>query len=475
MAGIENSIVFSNGERLEESTPADITVMQATSTDISRINYTGDPEGAVSANPSSLCHDPVSGILYLKYSGTGNTGWSPISSSNTDLHTARFIVASSTLGTGANYTTIAAAITAAVATGINSTIFIQPGTYTEDFTLPVGINLCAFDCDALTPNVIISGTITCTDAGARSIAGIRLQTNSAPFLTVSGSAATIVHLTGCFLNASNNTGISYTSSSASSIVRILKCQCDVTTTGITLFSASSTGTLLIRLSNIMNSGQTVTNSTRSAGILSITNSTSNVPITTSGTAALGIQNSTISTDFGAGTTCITVNGSGTNNSQDSVFQSGTAISISVGNNLNITNCSISTTNATAAIAGAGTVSYAALGFLSTGSNITATTQVPLVISNDAVKVVSASGASYTTVPQDQLILVDGAVTATIVPLASPTTGQKHIIKDNAGTAAANNITITPSGKNIDGAASSVININYGSVTIIYNGTQWNIV
>jgi hypothetical protein len=72
-------------------------------------------------------------------------------------------------------------------------------------------------------------------------------------------------------------------------------------------------------------------------------------------------------------------------------------------------------------------------------------------------------------------LVVGAVTATIVPLASPTTGQKHIIKDSAGTAAANNITITPSGKNVDGAASTVININYGSVTIIYSGSEWLIV
>jgi len=47
------------------------------------------------------------------------------------------------------------------------------------------------------------------------------------------------------------------------------------------------------------------------------------------------------------------------------------------------------------------------------------------------------------------------------------------IKDNAGTASIYNITITPSGKNIDGSASLVLNTNYGSVDIVYNGTQWN--
>jgi hypothetical protein len=60
-------------------------------------------------------------------------------------------------------------------------------------------------------------------------------------------------------------------------------------------------------------------------------------------------------------------------------------------------------------------------------------------------------------------------------MASPITGQTYRIKDNVGSAASNNITITPSGKNIDGVASKTININYGSMDIIYNGTEWSIV
>lgn len=75
MAGIQNTILFSQGEKLETSSAADITQMQTNPTDVGRINHSGNPQGVVSANPSSFCHDPVSGNVYIKASGTGNTGW----------------------------------------------------------------------------------------------------------------------------------------------------------------------------------------------------------------------------------------------------------------------------------------------------------------------------------------------------------------------------------------------------------------
>jgi hypothetical protein len=75
MAGFENNVVYGAGFKLQTSSARDISDMQRTASDVSNINYVGDPEGVISANPSSLCHDPVSGILYRKNSGTGNTGW----------------------------------------------------------------------------------------------------------------------------------------------------------------------------------------------------------------------------------------------------------------------------------------------------------------------------------------------------------------------------------------------------------------
>src|SRR5574338_529700 len=81
MAGIGNSITFSQGHKLQPSTAQDILNMQKTPNDVSIINFTGDPEGSVSANPGSLCHDPVAGILYLKSTGTSNTGWAQVGTS----------------------------------------------------------------------------------------------------------------------------------------------------------------------------------------------------------------------------------------------------------------------------------------------------------------------------------------------------------------------------------------------------------
>lgn len=91
-----------------------------------------------------------------------------------------------------------------------------------------------------------------------------------------------------------------------------------------------------------------------------------------------------------------------------------------------------------------------------------------------VAITTPGAYPYTTLNTDYVILVDTSAARTITPLGSPTTGQMYRIKDNTGSAALNNITITPSGKNIDGAASKVINSNYGSVDIVYNGTQWNL-
>ena len=78
MAGIENTVLFSQGEKLQPSTSDDISRMQNNATDVGRINYTGNPEGNIAANPSSLCHDPSSGNVYIKSDGTGNTGWEQI-------------------------------------------------------------------------------------------------------------------------------------------------------------------------------------------------------------------------------------------------------------------------------------------------------------------------------------------------------------------------------------------------------------
>jgi hypothetical protein len=75
MSGFDNEVVYAIGERLEPSTAQAIGLMQKTANDVSIMNISGSPEGVASANPSSLAHDRTSGNLYLKQTGTGNTGW----------------------------------------------------------------------------------------------------------------------------------------------------------------------------------------------------------------------------------------------------------------------------------------------------------------------------------------------------------------------------------------------------------------
>jgi hypothetical protein len=87
----------------------------------------------------------------------------------------------------------------------------------------------------------------------------------------------------------------------------------------------------------------------------------------------------------------------------------------------------------------------------------------------------ASGTALTLSLTQYIVAVDSSGGARTVNLpAAPTTGQTYRIKDSVGSALTNNITISGNGKNIDGAASKVLNTNYASVDLAYTGTQWNI-
>src|SRR5208337_1148271 len=152
-------------------------------------------------------------------------------------------------------------------------------------TLKAGVNITAFNCDSMTPNVTISGNCTLSTAGTVSITGINLQTNSAACLTVSGSVASIVNLNSCNINALNATGISYSSSSASSKVFVFNCTGDIGTTGIALYSMSSTGALNFNNCKFTNSGGSSTANTISAGALNPVYCIFSNPTTTSSTAA----------------------------------------------------------------------------------------------------------------------------------------------------------------------------------------------
>jgi len=288
--------------------------------------------------------------------------------------TAKWIV--SPTASDGTHTTIAAALTSASS---GDTIFIRPGTYTENITLKVGVNLTAYTCDAFTPNVTIIGKCSYSAAGTVSISGIRFQTNSDFILEVTGSSASVVIMNNCYLNCTNNTGVSFTSSSASSNIQFINCTFFTTTTGIAYFAASTAGSLRFAEGQYGNPGGSTTTSTfASSGFLSIEYAQNfNSPISLSGTAGVNFSYSRIN-GASTNTTGFTTTSSSTNQSALFCrFDGGTSPAISVGAGTFMMDfCDVGSSN-TNAITGAGTIRYGHIVFSGTSSTINTTTQTPL--------------------------------------------------------------------------------------------------
>lgn len=292
---------------------------------------------------------------------------------------AKWIVSSD--ATQGTHTTIASALTSASS---GDTIFIRPGTYTENLTLKVGVNLTAFGSDSSLSGssaVIISGNATLSTAGSVTISGIQLQTNSAAFLTVSGSVASIVNLKNCYLNCSNATGISFSSSSASSQINIFDCYGNIGTTGISLYSSSSAGLLYMNNCNITNTGAATTASSNSAGAVLHYLGRYQFPLSCTSTGQFSARYTNIDTSS-TNTTSLTLNGTGTgivgigSGITFSSAISGTASSVSVGTGVTgyvyHSECNSTNTNV---ITGAGTVTVTGLILNASGKLTNPTTQL----------------------------------------------------------------------------------------------------
>lgn len=71
-----------------------------------------------------------------------------------------------------------------------------------------------------------------------------------------------------------------------------------------------------------------------------------------------------------------------------------------------------------------------------------------------------------------LAVINGA--ACTITLPTGTTGKVFVVKDALGTSETDPITVTSS-STIDGETSVILNVNWSSIGLIYNGIEWNII
>ena len=93
-----------------------------------------------------------------------------------------------------------------------------------------------------------------------------------------------------------------------------------------------------------------------------------------------------------------------------------------------------------------------------------------------VTVTIVNSSPYIVLPTDYMLAVTAnAVIPASVVLPASAVGTVFIVKDAAGVANINPITVSAIASTIDGVAGAIINSPYGSLTFIYNGVEWNVV
>lgn len=95
-------------------------------------------------------------------------------------------------------------------------------------------------------------------------------------------------------------------------------------------------------------------------------------------------------------------------------------------------------------------------------------------SNLYIPVTDVTETPFTPSVSDYFLCVDINGPSSIILPANPVTGRVYVVKDCDGDASTNPITITATGSTIDGSASATINTDYGSLNLVFNGTEWSI-
>lgn len=318
---------------------------------------------------------------------------------------AKWIVsADPTQGT---HTTISSAIASASS---GDTIFIRPGTYTEDPTLKAGVNLTAYVCNSAAadgsspsnlPTTIINGKLTASYTGIVAISGIMLQTNNDFLLVMSGSTTTDLEIFDCFIFALNHTAISMTTTVGK--LNIYRTNGQLGTTGISYISQTS-GTINLYYSTFLNEIGHSTTASTTTGVLTLIYTVFINPITVD---TGGVLIAIYSQFFDAGNVTILTLGGAASVIERCSVASGSASAISISTSATVAGCRIASSN-TNAITGSGTLIYGDLIFTGTSSLINTSTQTPLPFNPGSI----VTGSNLTFLNAGNKIITPVATTTT---------------------------------------------------------------
>jgi hypothetical protein len=279
---------------------------------------------------------------------------------------ARWIV--DPLGINGTNTTIQGAIDSSSS---GDTILVLPGIYDENLVLIGGINIAAFN-DDFGGYVDLTGTITFSVEGFTTFSGLRIFSSASSVITVSGVVQCVLIFMRCTIVFQGTAvGINFTNNNINSSVRLMYCEGDISNPNSKFFNISGTNTntaIFFEFTKITN-GVTIplnqnninmTPATNSSGKILINNSSIAFAITTSGTASFVSVNSDfvgLTQQSSAGNQTYTLGGSGLNQISNCIFNSGTASSINILTPASalLEFCTLSSSNATGAIIGNGTL------------------------------------------------------------------------------------------------------------------------
>lgn len=371
----------------------------------------------------------------------------------------------------AGYQTIQAGLNAANAAGGGS-VYVMPGTYNESLTLFGNTDVVGNpgNSDAATSgnSVIINGVHTPPTTGSFTFANVQLQSATHIFNSAAAGSAELI---------------------------LINVSCAITN-GYTFNLPNWTGPLVtynlgeasVNNGMVNNNGGAICffiSATHGAGTLNsmITSGTvfmQEVDLKCPWTANTGTA---ITCDYCIFSQPVTLAGTSSGLFDWSRFSTGSsaAIVMSSSGAIKLMN-SVIDTSANPAIsgAGAGTISTSACTF--TQNSNWAGTLSASYLSNNAVNSISnynllPNAAIYTAIASDYYISVPSNLAPITVLLPNaPSTNRIFIIKDKAGNASANNISIsTPSGTvQIDGQTIYKLTSNFESVSVVFNGTSYEV-